>query len=140
MAVSKKIFQIKNIIIRRMAGKYMMETTHMFNTLTDLIHYYKDKPGFLLNTEFQLCHPIKLQSWEYCHNDVQQGGTLGEGAFGIVSAGTLRTKSGKTVSVAVKQTKSGSDLCKAKIKEMMKEARLMRHFKVCNYRIFAKDK
>ncbi|PIO72406.1 hypothetical protein TELCIR_05674 [Teladorsagia circumcincta] len=76
-----------------------------------------------------LLHPIHQQSWEYYHSDVQQGRLLGEGAYGLVREGVLKTKIGKTVPVAIKQTKSHTDLDKAKIKEMMKEARLMRLFR-----------
>ncbi|VDL80588.1 unnamed protein product [Nippostrongylus brasiliensis] len=78
---------------------------------------------------FVLKYPIKQQSWEYNHSDVQTGKLLGEGAFGEVRAGTLKLKSGKSVNVAIKVTKGCSDLGKAKIKEMMKEARLMRNFR-----------
>ncbi|ETN84730.1 protein tyrosine kinase [Necator americanus] len=125
----KKRGKIKNVVIRRAFGKYMVETTHLFSTLDQLIQYYKQNPGNLFKTVFILQHPVRQQSWEYYHSDVRQGSLLGEGAFGIVREGTLRTKSGKVVPVAVKQTKADLDLCKAKIKEMMKEARLMRHFR-----------
>ncbi|KIH64488.1 hypothetical protein ANCDUO_05201 [Ancylostoma duodenale] len=99
---------IKNVIIRRAFGKYMVETTHLFDTLGNLIQYYRQKPGQLVQTVFMLLYPIRQQSWEYYHSDIHLGNVLGEGAFGL--------------------TKGGSDLCKAKIKEMMKEARLMRNF------------
>ncbi|EYC38958.1 hypothetical protein Y032_0684g1505 [Ancylostoma ceylanicum] len=125
----RKRGKIKNVIIRRAFGKYMVETTHLFDTLGNLIQYYRQKPGQLVQTMFMLLYPIRQQSWEYYHSDIQLGNVLGEGAFGMVRAGTLKTKSGKAVPVAIKQTKGGSDLCKAKIKEMMKEARLMRNFK-----------
>ncbi|KAL6738280.1 hypothetical protein Aduo_011842 [Ancylostoma duodenale] len=124
----RKRGKIKNVIIRRAFGKYMVETTHLFDTLGNLIQYYRQKPGQLVQTVFMLLYPIRQQSWEYYHSDIHLGNVLGEGAFGLVRAGTLRTKSGKAVPVAIKQTKGGSDLCKAKIKEMMKEARLMRNF------------
>ncbi|KAK5980171.1 Tyrosine-protein kinase Fps85D [Trichostrongylus colubriformis] len=81
------------------------------------------------SANFMLLYPIRQQSWEYYHSDLQQGKLLGEGAYGMVREGVLRTKTRKTVAVAIKQTKSHTDLDKAKIKEMMKEARLMRLFK-----------
>lgn len=125
----KRRGKIKNIIIRRMLGKYMIETTHLFDSLSDVFEYYSQKPGFLMKTMFMLLYPIRQQSWEYYHSDLQLGKILGEGAYGLVREGTLRTKSGKTVPVAIKQAKSHADLDKAKIKEMMKEARLMRLFR-----------
>ncbi|VDP57413.1 unnamed protein product [Heligmosomoides polygyrus] len=112
-----------------MLGKYMIETTHLFDSLSDVFEYYSQKPGFLMKTMFMLLYPIRQQSWEYYHSDLQLGKILGEGAYGLVREGTLRTKSGKTVPVAIKQAKSHADLDKAKIKEMMKEARLMRLFR-----------
>ncbi|KAK6059241.1 hypothetical protein COOONC_03133 [Cooperia oncophora] len=76
-----------------------------------------------------LLYPIRQQTWEYYHSDIQPGRILGEGAYGVVREGVLRGKSGRTIPVAIKQTKSHTELDKAKIKEMMKEARLMRLFK-----------
>ena len=43
--------------------------------------------------------------------------------------GVWQRKKNKTKDVAVKLTKGSSDLCKAKIKEMMREARLMRNLR-----------
>ncbi|KIH61030.1 hypothetical protein ANCDUO_08704 [Ancylostoma duodenale] len=91
--------------------------------------YYKRNSGKLNKFTFALTNPIKQQSWEFQHSDVKQGELLGQGAFGEVRAGTLQLKTGENVEVAIKVTKGSSDLCKAKIKEMMKEARLMRNFK-----------
>ncbi|KAK6032161.1 hypothetical protein OSTOST_01670 [Ostertagia ostertagi] len=108
----------------------MVESTHLFDSLSDLFKYYGHKPGHLAKTQFMLLHPIQQQSWEYYHSDIQQGRVLGEGAYGLVREGVLKTKSGKTIPVAIKLTKSHTELDKAKIKEMMKEARLMRLFKV----------
>ncbi|RCN36026.1 protein tyrosine kinase [Ancylostoma caninum] len=84
----------------------MVETTHLFDTLGNLIQYYRQKPGQLVQTVFMLLYPIRQQSWEYYHSDIHQGNVLGEGAFGMVRAGTLRTKSGKAVPVAIKQHKN----------------------------------
>ncbi|VDO19016.1 unnamed protein product [Heligmosomoides polygyrus] len=87
-----------------------------------------DVRNLTMKFTFALKNPIKLQPWEFLHSDVKQGKLLGQGAFGEVRAGTLHLKTGETVDVAIKVTKGSSDLCKAKIKEMMKEARLMRNF------------
>ncbi|WKY06651.1 hypothetical protein Q1695_006665 [Nippostrongylus brasiliensis] len=125
----KRRGKIKNIIIKRVLGKYMVESNHLFDSLTDLFLYYGQKPGYLMKTLFMLQHPIHQQSWEYYHSDLQLGRVLGEGAFGVVREGVLKTKSGKSIPVAIKQTKANVELDKAKIKEMMKEARLMRIFK-----------
>ncbi|VDO27522.1 unnamed protein product [Haemonchus placei] len=90
--------------------------------------HYQNHYGRLKKFKFTLTNPIKQQPWEFLHSDVRQGALLGQGAFGEVRAGTLKLKTGENVDVAIKVTKGSSDLCKAKIKEMMKEARLMRNF------------
>ncbi|WKY06649.1 hypothetical protein Q1695_006664 [Nippostrongylus brasiliensis] len=121
--------KLKNVIVRRKHGKYLVEVGRSFDTIPELIKHYRETPGKLNKISFVLKYPIKQQSWEYNHSDVQTGKLLGEGAFGEVRAGTLKLKSGKSVNVAIKVTKGCSDLGKAKIKEMMKEARLMRNFR-----------
>uniref|UniRef100_A0A0K0DHH2 Non-specific protein-tyrosine kinase n=1 Tax=Angiostrongylus cantonensis TaxID=6313 RepID=A0A0K0DHH2_ANGCA len=111
------------------SGRYLVEVARLFETIPQLINHYRVTPGKLNKITFILKYPIKQQPWEYKHNDVQQGRLLGEGAFGEVRAGRLKLKNGRSVDVAIKVTKGCSDLGKAKIKEMMKEARLMRNFK-----------
>ncbi|EYC38971.1 hypothetical protein Y032_0684g1511 [Ancylostoma ceylanicum] len=121
--------KLKNVIVRRKNGKYLVEVARLFETIPQLIKHYRQTPGKLNKISFLLKYPIKQQPWEYTHQDVQQGKLLGEGAFGEVRAGTLKLKSGRVVDVAIKVTKGCSDIGKAKIKEMMKEARLMRNFR-----------
>ncbi|KAK6751488.1 hypothetical protein RB195_003093 [Necator americanus] len=121
--------KLKNVIVRRKKGKYLVEVARLFETIPQLIKHYRENPGKLNKISFILKYPIKQQPWEYTHQDVQQGKLLGEGAFGEVRAGTLKLKSGRIVEVAIKVTKGCSDIGKAKIKEMMKEARLMRNFR-----------
>ncbi|XGW28211.1 hypothetical protein V3C99_008205 [Haemonchus contortus] len=121
--------KLKNVIVRRKNGKYLVEVARLFESIPQLIKHYRETPGKLNKISFILKYPIKQQSWEYNHSDVQQGKLLGEGAFGEVRAGTLKLKSGRIAEVAIKVTKGCSDIGKAKIKEMMKEARLMRNFR-----------
>ncbi|KJH48886.1 SH2 domain protein [Dictyocaulus viviparus] len=142
---ARKRGKVRNIVVHRQHGKYLVETKHVFDSLSDLIQHYKTKPCSLTGTEFTLQYPIPHQSWEYYHSDLQLGKVLGEGAYGMVRSGTLRSKANKTIQVAIKQkkpylkrsvcfflhqSKTHTDLGKAKIKEMMNEARLMRLFQV----------
>lgn len=124
----RKKGKLKNVIVRRRNNQYLVETHRLFKTLPELMEHYQKTTGRLNKFTFALKNPIKLQPWEFLHSDVKQGKLLGQGAFGEVRAGTLHLKTGETVDVAIKVTKGSSDLCKAKIKEMMKEARLMRNF------------
>ncbi|KJH43207.1 SH2 domain protein [Dictyocaulus viviparus] len=123
-----KLGKLKNVVIRKRGRKYLIETHRFFDSLHELMEFYKKNSGTLNRFTFMLKNPIKRQSWEYLHTDVKQGELLGKGAFGEVHAGKLQLKSGEIVEVAIKVHKGCSDLSKAKIKEMMKEARLMRNF------------
>ena len=99
-------------------------------SVRDVIEFYKTKPGRLCGVQFQLKTPIPLQKWEFKHADVKLcGKELGKGEFGVVQLGELKTKKGFPVPVAIKSTKGEVELTKAKIKELMREARLVRFFK-----------
>uniref|UniRef100_A0A183GAC7 non-specific protein-tyrosine kinase n=1 Tax=Heligmosomoides polygyrus TaxID=6339 RepID=A0A183GAC7_HELPZ len=80
---------------------------------------------------------VGLAKWEIQHKNVTIGRILGQGAFGEVRKGILQRRSGRSVAVAVKTLKSECELSKSKIKEMMREARMMRELKhpnvVCTY-------
>uniref|UniRef100_A0A0K0DER5 Tyrosine-protein kinase n=1 Tax=Angiostrongylus cantonensis TaxID=6313 RepID=A0A0K0DER5_ANGCA len=120
--------KIKNIIIRRLSSKYFVEISKPFDTIKDLVEYYQKNPGYLNRSKFILKTPISQQRWEFLHSDVQVGKLLGEGQFGEVREGTVRRKQ-QTLQVAIKLAKGTGDMSKAKIKEMMREARLIRNFK-----------
>uniref|UniRef100_W6NTJ2 SH2 motif and Tyrosine protein kinase domain containing protein n=1 Tax=Haemonchus contortus TaxID=6289 RepID=W6NTJ2_HAECO len=94
--------KLKNVIVRRKNGKYLVEVARLFESIPQLIKHYRETPGKLNKISFILKYPIKQQSWEYNHSDVQQGKLLGEGAFGEVRAGTLKLKSGRIAEVAIK--------------------------------------
>ncbi|PIO67891.1 hypothetical protein TELCIR_10345 [Teladorsagia circumcincta] len=83
------------------------------------------QPG---KAKFTLKNPIAQQRWEFHHSDVQLGKLIGEGAYGEVREGTIKKRE-QTLEVAVKLAKGTGELSKAKIKEMMREARLIRNFK-----------
>ncbi|VDO57735.1 unnamed protein product [Haemonchus placei] len=68
---------------------------------------------------------VGLCRWEFKHANVQVGRLLGRGAYGEVRKGTVIRKNGQIVNVAVKTL----------IREIMKEARIMRdlhHINVVN--------
>ncbi|KAK6045112.1 protein tyrosine kinase [Cooperia oncophora] len=122
------IFQIKNIIIRKLTTKYYVEITKPFDSLKELLEYYQTNTAQLNKAKFILKTPIHQQRWEFQHSDVQLGKLIGEGAYGEVREGTVKRRQ-QTLEVAVKLTKGTGEMSKAKIKEMMREARLIRNFK-----------
>ncbi|CAI2348772.1 unnamed protein product [Caenorhabditis sp. 36 PRJEB53466] len=113
-------------VIRTNDGRYSITDKDSYNTLVDLINHHKTAR---INEEVVnslLINAIPRQSWELNHDDVTMTKTLGEGAFGEVRLGTLKTP-GRNIDVAVKCAKL--DKCtKEQIKEITTEARLMRNF------------
>ncbi|CAD6195507.1 unnamed protein product [Caenorhabditis auriculariae] len=125
-ARTKQIY--RNVIVKRHGLHFYVEKTRSFETIGELIDYYKANMGHVNSISFLLKCPIPLQSWEFLHNEVTLGNILGAGAFGEVHAGKLKTSAGSVYDVAVKVTKGAAVLNKQKIKEMMNEARFMRNF------------
>ncbi|KAK6735210.1 hypothetical protein RB195_018409 [Necator americanus] len=128
---------VRNVIIYHRKLRFYVEHTVRFEFLRDLFEYYSQHPVRINKVDIVLKRGVRLANWELQHKNVTIGRVLGQGAFGEVRKGTLLRRSGRSVAVAVKTLKSDTELSKAKIKEMMKEARLMRELKhpnvVCIY-------
>ncbi|CAB3408822.1 unnamed protein product [Caenorhabditis bovis] len=120
--------KMRNMVVRRYGGKFAIESNLPFDSITELLAFYNYSNTSENKKNRFLKNPIKLHSWEYRHTDIALGQLLGEGAYGEVRTGILKRKN-KEVEVAVKLMKGTADLNKVKIREMMKEARLMRAFK-----------
>ncbi|WKX94239.1 hypothetical protein Q1695_011472 [Nippostrongylus brasiliensis] len=123
---------VRNVIIYHKKLRFYVEHTVRFEFMRDLFTYYASHPSNIM-----LTRGIGLAKWEIQHKHITIGKVIGQGEFGAVRKGTLLRRSGRTVPVAVKTLKGESELSKAKIKEMMQEARLMRELKhpnvVCIY-------
>ncbi|VDM46178.1 unnamed protein product [Toxocara canis] len=138
-AVLPKHSAIRHIIVRRQKlpqgdSKYLAVEALGFDSVDDLLQYYTTqktpihpqiKTSVLLNA-------VKRTPWEFHHEEVRLENLLGSGAFGEVRAGEVTIK-GKQVKCAIKLAKIVKDEAKLihakeKIKEMMHEARLMRHY------------
>ncbi|CAJ0603397.1 unnamed protein product [Cylicocyclus nassatus] len=120
--------KLKNVIIRKHNAKYYVETSKLFDSLKELVTHYQKNFGYLNKAKFLLKTPITQQRWEFMHSEVQVGKLIGEGAYGEVREGVIK-KRNQALEVAVKLTKGTGEMSKAKIKEMMREARLIRNFK-----------
>ncbi|KAI6216928.1 Tyrosine-protein kinase [Aphelenchoides besseyi] len=121
----------KHIIVARnlVNGKWATDNTRFFDSIHELItHYIQTREPVVPHIPTAiLVTPINRAPWELKHEDVELFEKLGEGAFGEVRAGRLNLQSKRKVMVAVKLAKT-SEMSKEKIKEIMKEARMMRNY------------
>ncbi|KAK5983940.1 Protein kinase domain-containing protein, partial [Trichostrongylus colubriformis] len=97
-----------------------------FDTLASLFEHYATKHLLVDKDTVLLKRGVGLCRWEFKHANVQVGRLLGKGAYGEVRKGTVIRKSGQIVNVAVKTLTMTNLITRELIREIMKEARIMR--------------
>ncbi|EGT52062.1 hypothetical protein CAEBREN_02498 [Caenorhabditis brenneri] len=116
---------VKHFVINCDQKKYFINNNISFNSIQQMLSHYQ-KNNAELQDGCKISHPIRRQFWELDHDTIQIQKKLGEGAFGEVSAGTLKFRRvGKPIQVAIKQVKL-EKMGKDQIKDFMMEARTMR--------------
>ncbi|EJW84650.1 protein kinase domain-containing protein [Wuchereria bancrofti] len=128
--VEKRGAILRHIVVQQnVYGKYVTDARASFDSVPELIQFYQKCGEPVLNTvpNAILKRAITRPSWELRHETVIIENKIGEGEFGEVFSGKYKLPTGRMVEVAIKLAKT-AETSKEKIKEMMKEARLMRNY------------
>ncbi|EFO27420.1 TK/FER protein kinase [Loa loa] len=121
---------VRHIVVQQnIHGKYVTDARASFHSVPELIQFYRNCGEPVLSTvpKAILKRAITRAPWELRHETVIIENKIGEGEFGEVFSGKYKLPTGRVVEVAIKLAKK-AEMSKEKIKEMMKEARLMRNY------------
>ncbi|KAK6755524.1 hypothetical protein RB195_014104 [Necator americanus] len=123
--------QIKNIVVYHRKGKWYLDESLKFNSAALLFAHYMNQPLILNKVPILLQRGVGLCRWEYFHRNVKIVKTVGRGAYGEVKMAELLKRNGRTDTVAVKTLtqKTEQAISPKLIKEILKEARIMRRLR-----------
>ncbi|CAJ0589807.1 unnamed protein product [Cylicocyclus nassatus] len=122
----EKLEMVRNLMIYEKSGKTYVDPQHKFESAAAMFEHHMQNTFVLNDVTIKLTRGIGLTNWEFEHKNVRVGKMIGRGQYAEVMKGKLLLKTGSVVKVAVKVIKANTELSKEIIKEVMKEARLMR--------------
>ncbi|ETN83959.1 SH2 domain protein, partial [Necator americanus] len=126
-----RLSEIKNIVVYHRKGKWYLDESLKFNSAALLFAHYMNQPLILNKVPILLQRGVGLCRWEYFHRNVKIVKTVGRGAYGEVKMAELLKRNGRTDTVAVKTLtqKTEQAISPKLIKEILKEARIMRRLR-----------
>ncbi|KJH44101.1 SH2 domain protein [Dictyocaulus viviparus] len=131
LSYENKLEATRNIIIQSAIAnkekKYFVDSREKFPSVEQLIKYYKNNPIIINQTELRLTRAIRLAKWEYPSTSIQVGDSITSRASVEIKQGKLTKYNGTVVDVAIKMIKNKSDISKQQVRDMVKEARLLRN-------------
>ncbi|CAJ0950050.1 unnamed protein product, partial [Mesorhabditis belari] len=118
----------RHFIINKTSDGKVCIGKERFDNVDDLVRFHQTRKVPLTEgSGALLVTPVPKQDWELHHDQIQLGSLLGEGAFGGVYEGYMTLANGDRIKVAAKVHK-GKEMSKTAIKEICKEARIMRRY------------
>ncbi|PIO75988.1 SH2 domain protein [Teladorsagia circumcincta] len=125
-SIEEREKKIKHVLVYHRGGKWYLEDSLKFDSAALLFAYYMEKPFVRNNVSILLQRGVRLCRWEYFHRNVKVIKNIGKGAYGEVKLAELHKRNGSVITVAAKTISHEAGETPRKIKEMLKEARIMR--------------
>ncbi|KAK6748378.1 hypothetical protein RB195_001167 [Necator americanus] len=121
---------IRHIIVQSLSNNeqthYYLDMNTKFPSIEELLMHHRVHPIIVNQVEVALKKGMPLATWEYPAKAVEVGKFLGTGPFGEIRKGKLTKRDGNVIDVSVRMMKGRSDICKQQMRELIRQARLMR--------------
>lgn len=124
--MAERLKKVKHILVYHRKGKWYLDASLKFDSAALLFAHYMNNPIIVNKVSIMLQRGVRLCRWEFFHRNIKVLKVIGRGAYGEVKLAELRRRNGEVLTVAAKTVSNeGIDSTK-KIKDVLKEARIMR--------------